>query len=318
MNWKNVVVAGGGVLGSQIAYQTAFKGFNVKIWLRSEGSIERAKPKMERLHKLYLQDLEACKAMIGKEGAKFPRGLIDDPENLTVEKVDALKVEADRAFNEIRYCIDMGEACEDADIIIESVAEKLEEKIDFFEKLAPHVPEKTVIVTNSSTLLPSSFAEATGRPHKFLALHFANNIWRNNVAEVMGHAGTEQTYFDQVVAFAKQIGMIPLKVLKEQPGYLLNSLLVPFLSSAEALLVNGVSDPETIDLAWVYGTGAPYGPFRILDVVGLETAYNIVMNHPNAQNDPESIQARIAKMLKEYIDAGKTGVNAGEGFYKYK
>lgn len=110
--------------------------------------------------------------------------------------------------------------------------------------------------------------------------------------------------------------MIPLELKKEQPGYLLNSMLVPFLNSAETLLANDVADVETIDRAWMLGTGAPLGPFRILDIVGLITAYNIVAANPAAQ-EPNSTAARIAALLKARIDEGKTGINAGEGFYKY-
>ena len=159
------------------------------------------------------------------------------------------------------------EAVKDADLIIEAIAEDPEQKIDLYQNFAKYVPEKTVIVTNSSTLLPSQFADYTGRPNKYLALHFANEIWKNNTAEIMAQPKTEQKYFDQVVEFAKEIGMVPLKVLKEQPGYILNSLLVPFLSAAEALWAKGVSDPETIDLTWKLATGAPSGPFQILFIV---------------------------------------------------
>lgn len=86
-------------------------------------------------------------------------------------------------------------------------------------------PEKTIFARNSSTLLPSQFAEATGRPKKFLALHFANEIWKNNTAEIMKHPGTDSKVFDEVIDFAKAIGMVPLPLHKEQPGYILNSLL---------------------------------------------------------------------------------------------
>ena len=96
-----------------------------------------------------------------------------------------------------------------------------------------------------------------------------------------------------------------------------SSLLVPFLNSAQALLAKDIADPETIDLTWKIGTGSPAGPFQILDIVGLTTAYNILSNHPDSKN-PETIYGKIAKMLKKYIDEGKTGINAGEGFYKYK
>lgn len=316
MGFNRVVVAGGGVLGSQIALQTAVKGFDVAFWLRSEGSIGRTQPKMEQFRNAYLADLEATKSMIGNPAAIYPRGLIDDFANLTVEKVDALKEQVNRAYDSIVYSTDMASVVSDADLVIESVSEKPADKKAFFEDLAKHLPEHTVIVTNSSTMLPSSFAEYTGRPEKFLALHFANSIWRNNAAEVMGHAETEPAVYQKVVEFAKQIGMIPLQLKKEQPGYLLNSLLIPFLEAAEKLLVNEVSDPQTIDLAWMLGTGAPAGPCRILDIVGLETAYNIITNKPEMA-DPNSMEVKIAAMLKGYIDAGKTGRNAGEGFYKY-
>lgn len=120
-----------------------------------------------------------------------------------------------------------------------------------------------------------------------------------------------------MVEFARAIGMIPLELKEEQLGYLLNSMLVPFLNAAEALLASDVADVETIDKAWILGTGAPLGPFRILDIVGLNTAYNIVAASPDTAN-PDTTAGKIAAKLKSYIDAGKTGVNAGEGFYKYR
>ncbi len=316
MGFQKVVVVGGGVLGSQIAYQVAYKGFDVTVWLRSESSIGRAKPKFERWHEAYKSDLESMKALIGTDTKQYARGLVEDFASLTPGKIDNLKEQADRAYENLNYELDMKKAMEDADLVIESLSEDPKAKIAFYEAMAPLLPEKTVIVTNSSTMLPSAFASYTGRPEKYLALHFANQIWKNNTAEIMGHPGTEQKYYDEVVTFAKQIGMIPLQLKKEQPGYILNSLLVPFLNAGQALYANDVADPETIDLTWMLGTGAPLGPFRILDIVGLDTAYNIVMMNPDAQ-DPETLPGKIAVRLKEFIDAGKKGVASGEGFYKY-
>lgn len=94
-------------------------------------------------------------------------------------------------------------------------------------------------------------------------------------------------------------------------------MLVPFLSSAQMLAATGVADIETIDQTWRLGTGAPLGPFQILDIVGLTTAYNIIAMDPETK-DPESVKGKIATMLKSYIDEGKLGVNAGEGFYSYR
>ena len=311
MSIKKVVVAGGGVLGSQIALQTAYCGFDVTIWLRSEGSIKRAKPKLERFKNIYVETLEAMKT----DPSEYCRGLATKTD-LSDSELDELKQQAQDAYDSLTLTTSYEEAAKDADLIIEAIAENPEQKIAFYTELAKYMEEKTILVTNSSTLLPSMFAEHTGRPEKYLSLHFANTIWKNNTAEVMGHPGTEQEYYDEVVKFAEDINMIPLQLKKEQPGYILNSLLVPFLSAAEALLANDVADFETIDKTWILATGAPAGPFHILDIVGLTTAYNIIIMNPEAQ-DPETTPGKIAKMLKEKIDAGETGINAGKGFYEY-
>ena len=311
MNIKNVTVAGGGVLGSQIAFQSAFCGFKVTIWLRSEGSIERAQPKINRLKEIYINTMEAMKV----NPQAYCRGFTDKTE-LSDAEINQLISKVESAYENIKLTTSYEEAAEDADLIIEAIAEDPKQKIPFYQELAKYMPEKTILVTNSSTMLPSTFAEYTGRPAKYLALHFANEIWKNNTAEVMGHSGTEQKYYDEVVEFAENINMVPLQLKKEQPGYILNSMLVPFLSAAEALYANEVADPETIDKTWMLATGAPTGPFRILDVVGLTTAYNIVIMNPEAK-DPTTTPGKIAAKLKEKIDEGKTGINAGEGFYKY-
>ena len=198
------------------------------------------------------------------------------------------------------------------------MAENAEDKIAFYKKLAPLLPPQTILVTNSSTLLPSKFAKHTGRPEKYLALHFANSIWRNNTAEIMAQPKTSQASFDAVMAFAEQIRMLPLPVRKEKSGYLLNSMLVPMLFSAMDLYVNGISDPQSIDLAWTRGTGAPKGPFRILDTVGLTTAHNIVKQYLKVPSflAPYNFRGMDA-MLRKYIDEGKLGMSSGEGFYRY-
>ena len=221
MTIKKVVVAGGGVLGSQIALQSAYCGFDVTIWLRSEGSIERAKPKLERFKNIYVDTLEKMKT----DANAYCRGL-SKKTDLSDSEIDELKQNAEDAYNNIILTTSYDEAASGADLIIEAIAENPEQKIAFYQELAKHMDEETILVTNSSTLLPSMFAEYTGRPEKYLSLHFANTIWENNTAEVMGHPGTDQKYYDEVAQFAEDINMIPLKLKKEQPGYILNSLLV--------------------------------------------------------------------------------------------
>ena len=320
MDLQNVVVAGGGVLGTQIGLMCAYTGHKVTFWLRSESSIGRTTPKIERYSALMLADLENAKNLIGNPVGKmmYPRGMIRTWEGITAEKIDELLEIGKKNLKEnISIETDMAKAVADADIVIESMSENPDAKIEVYNKMRDLLPEKTILVTNSSTMLPSRFAEYTGRPEKYLSLHFANTIWKNNTAEVMGHPGTEQKYYDQVVKFADEINMVPLKLNKEQPGYILNSMLVPFLGASQALWANDVSDPETIDLTWRLATGAPAGPFQILDIVGLETAYNIHSMKPEAKVDG-SLENRICLLLKEKIDKGETGVNAGKGFYNYK
>lgn len=283
MSFKNIIVAGSGVLGSQIAFQTAFHGYNVSVYDINDAALEKAKERLRILKDTYANYFK-------------------DEEK------------AAAALERFTFSSSLKEAVKDADLVIEAIPELEEIKINFYKELATFAPEKTVFASNSSTMVPSQFAKYTGRPEKFLALHFANEVWKNNTAEVMGHPGTDKQYEEQVIEFAKSIGMIPLHILKEQPGYILNSLLVPFLNAGQVLLAKGVADPETIDKTWMLATGAPLGPFAILDVVGLQTAYNIVATE--AKQNPAA--QPIADLLKkEYIDKGKMGRATGEGFYKY-
>jgi 3-hydroxyacyl-CoA dehydrogenase len=312
---KNIVVAGGGVLGSQIAFQSAYCGFNVTIWLRSEGSITRTKPKLDHLKKVYTETINKMGTKEGQTSQNWARGISEfDGFN-----ADECLKKTEAAYNSIKLELDLKKAVEDADLVIESMAENAKDKIDFYKKLSPLMPEKTILVSNSSTMLPSKFAKYTGREDKYLSLHFANSIWKNNTAEIMAQPKTDMKYFDEIMKFAGEIRMIPLPVRKEKAGYLLNSMLIPLLFSGMALYVNGISDPESIDKAWTMGTGAPKGPFKILDTVGLTTAYNIVLMYVKVPSflAPYNFKG-MEKMLKKYIDEGKLGMSSGEGFYKYE
>lgn len=285
MDFKNITVAGSGVLGSQIAFQTAFKGFKVSVYDIDNEAIDRAKNRIMKLKVRYQQDL------------------------------DATEEEVNSAYNRMAFFTDLSEAVKDADLVIEAVPEVVEIKTNFYKQLGEVAPDKTIFATNSSTLLPSQFADSTGRPHKFLALHFANEIWLNNTAEIMKHPNTDKKVFEDVIDFAKAIGMVALPLQKEQPGYILNSLLVPFLEAAQMLLLKRVADVETIDKTWMIATGAPRGPFAILDIVGINTAYNIA----NAKGEAGQEEfKKLANLLKsEYIEKGKLGTETKKGFYTY-
>ncbi|MGP4716949.1 3-hydroxyacyl-CoA dehydrogenase [Psychrobacter sp. T6-6] len=286
MTYKNVTVAGSGVLGYQIAFQAAFHGFNVSVYDINDEVLEKAKSKFQLMCKAFRKDLRATQEQL------------------------------DKAFDNLSYTSDLAEAVKDADLMIEAIPEIPKIKIEFYEKLAKLAPEKTIFATNTSTLLPSHFAESTGRPAQFLALHFANKIWMHNVAEIMGHPGTDPQVFDDVVAFATAIGMVATPLDKEQPGYIMNSLLAPFIDAALQLVAKEVADPHTIDKTWMIVTGAPSGPFAILDTIGINTAYNITKISAEATQNP--VRFKAAKYLKEQlIDQNKLGSATGEGFYTY-
>lgn len=280
---KNVTVLGTGTLGSQIAFATAYAGFPVVAYDISDAVLEKAKARFKQLQGIYEEQVK------GAAGGKAQAG-----------------------FDNITYSSNLADAVKDADLVIEAIPEVFDIKRSTYQELAKVAPAKTIFATNTSTLLPSSLMEYTGRPEKFLALHFANTVWINNTAEVMGTSKTDPAVYQQLVQFAKDINMVPIQVKKEHSGYLLNSLLVPFLNAAAELWVEGIGDIETIDETWRIATGAPYGPFQIYDVVGLQTAYNI-----SVASKDQIQQEFAAKIKKDFMDQGKYGVSTGEGFYKY-
>lgn len=285
MDIKKIAVAGTGVLGSQIAFQSAFKGFEVSAYDISDEALEQAKGRYQVLRERYQAD---------KYGSK--------------EEVEA-------AYKRISLSTDLAEVVKGADLLIEAVPELLDVKKDFYTKLAQVADEKTIFASNSSTMVPSQLVDFTGRPEKYLHLHFANEIWRLNIAEVMKHEKTSPEVFEQVIEFAKAIAMVPIPLHKEQPGYVLNTLLVPFLKAAMQLAADGIADPKIVDKTWMISTGAPLGPFAFLDIIGPNTPYNL---YKGWGDQGDEISAKAAAWLKsEYLDKGKVGTANGQGVYSY-
>ncbi|WP_067569849.1 3-hydroxyacyl-CoA dehydrogenase [Nocardia acidivorans] len=279
---RKVTVLGTGVLGSQIAFQTAFSGFEVTAYDINDDALKAASERFTKLAAVYTGEVDG--AGDGK---------------------------ADKTAAGITLTSDLAQAVRDADLVIEAVPEVLAIKQDTYEKLGKLAPERTIFATNSSTLLPSAMVDFTGRPDRFLALHFANQVWKFNTAEVMGTPATDPKVYRAVVDFAAAIGMVPIELHREKAGYVLNSLLVPLLNAAMDLSANGYAEPEAVDKTWRIATGAPMGPFQILDIIGLTTPYNILVNG-------DENGKKLAKWLQDnYIDKGKLGIASGEGFYKY-
>lgn len=285
MKIKNVTIAGTGVLGSQIAFQSAFKGFNVSIYDINDDALEKANERLIVLKGRYVEDNYGTKE------------------------------EVDNAYNRISQYTDLAKAVENADLVIEAVPELLPIKQDFYTKLSAVANEKTIFASNSSTMTPSQIVDFTDRPDKYLHLHFANEIWKLNIAEIMKHERTSDEVFETIIEFAKDIAMIPILLHKEQPGYVLNTLLVPFLKAAMQLAADGVADPKVVDKTWMISTGAPIGPFAFLDIIGPNTPYNLY----KAWGDQgDELSAKVAAWIKsEYLDKDRMGTANGKGVYDY-
>lgn len=285
MNVNKVVILGGGVLGSQIAYQSAFSGFKTVIYDISNEAVASAQKKVDSYPAQYQHDMNAT----------------DDQINTAKENLS--------------LTTDLKAAITDADVIIEAVPERLDIKESTYQSLAPYLKDDALLLTNSSTLIPSQLIGFAPNNKRFMAMHFANLIWVHNVAELMWAPNTPQSTIDDAQDFAQQIHMIPILIHKEVSGYIMNSIFLPMINAALSLWANGFSDPISIDKNWMVSMGVDRGPFGFLDIMGLNTAVNIEKGF--YQNTKDETFKKIADKLSEYVKANKLGVATGEGFYHY-
>ena len=285
MTFNNVTVLGAGVLGAQIAFCSAFAGKKVVSYDINEEALAAGKKRFDAIGEQMKAELESAN----------DETIVAGHANLTQTS-------------------DLKEAVANADLVIEAIPENLELKRKVWAEVGQYAPETAVFATNTSTLMPSKFADATGAPERFLALHFANHIWIQNTAEIMPHEGTDPKYVDQLVEFAEQINMVPVPLKREQPGYVLNTLLVPLLSAGMYLLHHDVAEPADIDRDWRNSTGSPRGPFEIMDLIGVRTLVAVIQSDENAADWKKQF---AKETLEPMIAAGKTGIEAGQGFYTY-
>ncbi|WP_420579823.1 3-hydroxyacyl-CoA dehydrogenase [Reichenbachiella sp.] len=285
MEIKKVMIAGGGTLGSQIAWQTAFKGFDVVVYDAFENGIAAS----QKFHHQFA-------------------GIFEKSLGATSDEIQLAK-------DRLNYTTNLEDAVRGTDFISESVPENLEIKSEFYKKLSKVVSDEVIITSNSSTLLPSDFVDSVKKPERFLALHFANMIWTFNVAEVMAHPATSSEAKEQTITFAKAIGMVPIVLKKEQNGYVLNSILGPMLTAALDLVEQGVVDFQEVDRTWMI-SGNPRGPFMIMDMIGLETMYNVMIHWGEVNKDKQKL-ANASYLKTNYLDKGRLGIKTKGGFYDY-
>ncbi len=282
-----LTVIGAGVLGGQIAWHSAYTGKTVVVYDPYDDALDRCREAQQQYAIIYAQDL-----------------------NASTEDIAATR-------ERLSFSSDLATAVAEADVVIEAAPEIPDVKTALYQDLAPLLPAETIVATNSSTLLPSQFAEASGRPDKFCSLHFANLIWSMNLAEVMAHSTTSQHTILAITRFAIEIGMVPIPLQKEHNAYVINSMLVPLLQAAQTLVTNGISTAETIDRTYmIMNRGCALGPCGIIDVVGMKTVYDI-LSYWGAENDDQQMLINAEYIKQHFIDKGHMGLLSGQGYYHY-
>ncbi|MCG8322790.1 MAG: 3-hydroxyacyl-CoA dehydrogenase NAD-binding domain-containing protein [Cytophagales bacterium] len=277
---KKVLILGCGTLGTRVGLRFALSGYLVKMYDIDEKIFISAQKTQDQLLQYLVKN------------------------NLLAPQ------HVDKVTDRISWTLSPEEAAYDADLINESVTEDVEVKLRVWKQFGALSPEHTIFTTNTSYLLPSMFAEISGRPERFCAYHF-HDVFYARVVDIMPHANTEKWVVDLLIQLGPVLDQIPVYIEKESPGYIFNYMLMSVLGSAGALLTNGTGSVEAIDKSWMGNLKTEIGPFGILDAVGLDTAWHVVKKYKDDKSK------RFAILLKQMIEKGKLGVKSGEGFYHY-
>lgn len=282
---RHILSLGAGTMGKQIALQCALHGYDVTAYDLSSDVLRDAPAKVRA----------------------YADGL--------VEKKRLTPRASSEALSHITFT-NKPEDAANADLVTESIPEDPDLKAKVFAQFNKICPPRAIFTTNTSTLLPSMYAEATGRPVQFAALHFHQFVWEANLVDIMPHAGTSPETVELLHAFARRIGQVPLLLKKEHARYVMNDFMEAINSTAIRLFESGVASVEDIDRAFMIVLGLPRGPFAMLDHVGLDTVWHIMESNARLARSPEALAA-ADKFKKQYIDKGLLGLKAGKGFYTY-
>jgi 3-hydroxybutyryl-CoA dehydrogenase len=281
---KRVLVLGAGTMGQQIGLQCAMHGYEVVYYDLTQEILDKALKRVAKLGSWFVSN-----GFLTEEGLRH-------------------------ALARISATPDAAEAGKHADLISESVPEDPKLKSKVFAQFNKLCPERTIFTTNTSMLVPSMFAAATGRPEKLVALHF-HDTRSTNVVDVMPHPGTDPEVTQLVHDFAVSIGQIAIVLHRENNGYVFNTMLSSLFTSALTLASRDVAGVEDIDRAWMGVMHTPMGPFGIMDQIGLPTVWTITDYWAKRTGDTQA-QAN-ADFLKGYLNKGRLGFKTNRGFYSY-
>jgi len=269
-------------MGSGIAEVAAKSGFQVVVREIDEGA------------------LEAGKARIAKS---LDRAVAK--EKLTQEDRDA-------AWEKFTFVTEV-EELKDCDLVVEAIVEELAIKNELFRKLDELCGDRTIFASNTSSLTVTDMAAATDRADRFVGLHFFNPVPVMKLVEVVRTIATSEETFDRAYAFAEALGKVPIAA-KDNSGFVVNLLLVPYMLDAIRQLERGVATIEDIDTGMKLGCGYPMGPFTLCDFVGIDTLYKI-----SEIMFDEYREERYAPppLLKRIVSMGRYGRKTGKGFYDW-
>jgi 3-hydroxybutyryl-CoA dehydrogenase len=279
---KKVGVLGCGLMGSGIAEVAARAGFETVVREISDSVLEKG--------------LERIQGSLERAVAK---GKMSEEQRAETRK-------------RLSGTVDLG-AFEGCDLVVEAVVENLEEKRKLFSSLDRIVKPEAVFASNTSSLTITQLAVSTSRPERFVGLHFFNPVPVMKLVEVVRTLLTADDTLATVREFCTAIGKEPIDC-RDNSGFIVNRLLVPYLLDAIRALEEGVGSVEDIDKGMQLGCGYPMGPFTLLDFVGLDTTYYIA----NIMFE-EYREKRFAPppLLKQMVQAGRLGRKSGRGFYDY-
>jgi 3-hydroxybutyryl-CoA dehydrogenase len=284
MDIKTVLIVGSGTMGLQIALQFAIHGFEVHLYDVSQEALDTAMDNIDAL----LDRLLAS-------------GYVQEDKDIVLKRIAATT--------------DIEQAARDVDFVNESIIEDPDVKGKVFAQLNELCPQRAIFTSNTSQLIPSAFADKTGRPDRFLAFHFGNPVWEQYQVDVMPHPETDPEAVQVTVDLCPKIRQFPIVFQKEFPGFIHNHLMKAYMKAAFEIVVDGVADYKDIDRVWLISEGS-MPPFAKLDFMSIDTSYQSAKVAAEQDKDPFAI--KFAQYLHDnFISKGKLGVKTGEGFYKY-
>ncbi len=282
---RNVCVVGAGVMGRQIALNTAHYGYAVTLWDASAEQMRSA------------------------------QGWVNEYVASRIEKGRWTPAQADETRARLRFAERLEDAAADVDLAIEAVVEDVDVKRRVFADLDRLSPPHAVLATNSSTFVSSRLADATRRPAQVANLHYFNPAMVMEVVEVVQGPHTSPETAELLVAFARRTGKRPILLRKEIEGFVANRLLWALNREACFLVDEGYATFEEVDLAAEKALGHPMGPFRLMDLTGIDLAYRIRMARYRESGREED---RPPRCIEERYQAGRYGRKTGRGFYVYE